>query len=165
MNIVYISNAGHTMEYAKLLSRELGINAYTLKEAKKVLKKKEEIIYLCWIRANKPVGLKKALKRYNLKALCTCGMTINKENQDNIILKYKISCPLFYLPGGFDINRLEDGFYKALMIQMRKGMQEKLLSNATLTDEERLCAVTVVEGRNYVSKEYLKPVIDFINEK
>ena len=51
------------------------------------------------------------------------------------------------------------------MIQVRKGMQEKLLSNATLTDEERLCAVTVVEGRNYVSKEYLKPVIDFINEK
>lgn len=161
-NIVYTSNAGHTMEYAKLLARELGGEAYTLKEAKKKLKKKEEIIYLTWIFAGRPKKLKKALKRYKCLAIATVGMTLNKIDQDEIKFKYKLQCPLYYLPGGLDINRLK-GLYKHIAQSVYDKMLIKLHHEKDFSDDEKIVAEAIVKGTNYVSRTYLEDILRYFN--
>lgn len=165
ITIVYNSNAGHSMEYAKLLARELDFPVYSLTEAKKYINKKDKIIFITWIRANDPHKLKNVLKKYTLCALCTVGMTQNKISQDDIINKYNISVPVYYLPGGFDIERLK-GLYKIMMTSMKDNMSKKLQNKESLNPDELLIAQTIVEGRNFVSREYLEDIImKFKNEK
>ena len=65
--IVYKSNTGHTMEYAKMLSKKLNIPYFTINEAKNNLKNKEEIVYLGWVCATKISGLGKVRKKYDIK--------------------------------------------------------------------------------------------------
>lgn len=54
--IVYTSNTGSTEKYAKLLSRQIEVSAYSMKDAKKMIKPGAEIIYLGWIMAGKIKG-------------------------------------------------------------------------------------------------------------
>lgn len=50
--IVYVSNAGNTQRYARLLADQINLPVYSLEESKRNLKKGTEIIYLGWIMAN-----------------------------------------------------------------------------------------------------------------
>ncbi|MGM9971989.1 MAG: hypothetical protein ACI35W_06235 [Anaeroplasmataceae bacterium] len=158
LKIIYNSLASHTKEYALLLKEELGCEAYSLKEAKSQNLKKDDIIFMTWLRIGQPTKLKKVLKKYHVVALCTVGMTLDKLDQNDIIEKYKLEIPLYYLPGGFDINRLH-GFYKFLMSGMQSNMNAKISNNEEMTDDERLCATTIVSGSYYVSKEHLDAII------
>ena len=54
--IVYKSNAGHTMQYAIILSKKLNIPCYDIKDAIKYLSKGDEIIYLGWVCAGRMKG-------------------------------------------------------------------------------------------------------------
>ena len=150
------------MEYAKLLARELGGEAYTLKEAKKKLKKKDEIIYLTWIFAGHPKKLKKALKRYKCLEIATVGMTLNKIDQDEIKFKYKLQCTLYYLPGGLDINRLK-GLYKHIAQSVYDKMLIKLHHEKDFSDDEKIVAEAIVKGTNYVSRTYLEDILRYFN--
>ena len=53
--IIYTSNAGHTKRYAEMSAEKLGIPAYSLKEAKKQVRKKSDVIYMTWIKKGKLV--------------------------------------------------------------------------------------------------------------
>lgn len=160
-SIVYNSNAGHTMEYAKLLARELEVSCFSLEEAKKILKKKEEVIFLTWIFGGRPKKLKKALKRYKCIAISTVGMTIDKADQDDIKNKYKLNCPLYYLPGGLDVNRLK-GIYKTIATSVYDKMALKLKDEKELDDSEKIVAEAIINGKNYVSSIYLEPIIRYM---
>lgn len=54
--IIYTTNTGSTERYAKLLSHETGLPAYSLTEAKKKVLAGAEIIYLGWMMAGSVKG-------------------------------------------------------------------------------------------------------------
>lgn len=54
--IVYTTNTGSTESYARLLSQETGLPAYSMAEAKTQLDRNDEIIYLGWLMANSIKG-------------------------------------------------------------------------------------------------------------
>lgn len=64
--IVYTSNTGSTEKYAKMLSHQIVVPAYSMKEAKKMLKPGAEIIYMGWIMAGKIKGYTEAARKYNI---------------------------------------------------------------------------------------------------
>lgn len=71
--IVYESNTGHTMQYAKMLSEKLNIPCFTIEKAKTNLQKQDEIIYFGWICATKICGLRKVKDRYSIKCYGAVG--------------------------------------------------------------------------------------------
>ena len=119
--IIYTSNTGFTRKYAQMLSEKLSLPAYNagLGEDKKSLSKSDDVIYMGWISANKIEGLKKAARRYNIRAVCPCGIS---ENADSIMkdLRAKNSIaddmPVFYLRGGMDFSKLTGVQKKMLMV-------------------------------------------------
>ena len=72
--IVYTTNTGSTERYAKLLSHETGLPAYSLTEAKKKVFAGAEIIYLGWMMAGSVKGYAAAAGRYQIRAVCGVGM-------------------------------------------------------------------------------------------
>ena len=106
--IVYISKTGFTKNYAKLLSENIGLPAYTLEEAKVKLNKNDAIIYMGWICAGKISGLTEANNMFDIKCVCCVGMT-NPKLMDMKTLSEKNSVNedvLFYLQGGINREKL-----------------------------------------------------------
>ena len=60
--IIYQSATGYTYRYASALAAATDLPCYTLLEAKKLLPKGTEVVYLGWVRASVIQGLKKALR-------------------------------------------------------------------------------------------------------
>ena len=154
--IVYTSNSGFTKEYAKMLSKRLSISAYSLKESQKILCKNDEIIYMGWIMANIIKGYKKANKKYNIKVLCAVGM---KEFSEEVISQIKtangIGRDLFYLQGGFDMNRLS-GVYKFFMMGMLKGIEKELKETFDKSKGDMLSILK--EGKSFISDKNLDEI-------
>lgn len=160
--IVYKSNTGFTKEYAQLLSKEVGIPAYDLKEAKKEVANNEEIMYMGWVMAGAINSFKKAVKRYSIKGICAVGMSLPTEEQNtDIIQKNNLNKDeFFYLQGGFDMEKLT-GIYKFMMKSMQATIQKDLEKKENKTEQD-LQTLEMMKGRvNYVSIENLKEVIEF----
>ena len=71
--IVYQSKTGYTKEYAESLSKELKIPCYSVQYGKEKINKKDEIIYLSWIRATTIVGYRKINKKYKIVTIGAVG--------------------------------------------------------------------------------------------
>lgn len=163
--IVYESNTGYTKKYAELLANKAGLPVYERKEAGKHLEKGDEIIYMGWMFAGNVIGYKKAVKRYSVKAVCGVGMgrPTPKVSQD-IIEKYHISdIKLFYLQGGFDMNKLH-GVYKLMMKTMSKTVGENIKKKETKTDEELEMLNMMQNGGEFVNEGNLKPVLEWLGK-
>ncbi len=163
--IVYTSKAGHTKEYAELLSQEIGIPSYTIGDAKNVLSQNDEIVYMGWLMAGFVKGLKKA-KRYNLKAVCGVGSTPPTE-KDTARIGNQNKVPLdkfFLLLGGYDIDKLS-GMYRKIIESISKSMLTKLSakSESEITENEKL-TLDIVKGKNFVSIDNLAPVIELLKK-
>lgn len=168
--IIYTSNTGFTRKYAQMLSEKLSLPAYNagLGEDKKSLSKSDDVIYMGWISANKIEGLKKAARRYNIRAVCPCGIS---ENADSIMkdLRAKNSIaddmPVFYLRGGMDFSKLTGVQKKMLMVfgnVLKKTVE-------TGTDEaERKKAKELIKildkGADFTDRMKLRPVIEWYGE-
>lgn len=164
--IVYVSETGFTKRYAKLLSRMIGIPAYTLKEAKASIKKGDSIIYMGWVSDNKVVGYKKAAKLYRVLAVCAVGMssssfdrTIEVRDKNGIE-----DSEVFWLQGGFDISKhsfFMRLFIKAFAPAFVRELSKKAKEKGLAFDEEE--ALEIFEkGGDFVSRENLMPVIEWI---
>lgn len=108
--IIYNSKAGHTYEYALMLSKQLDLPLYNLSEAKLNVNSSQEVIFMSWILGDKVVKLNK-MKKYNIIAVCAVGMVAN--GTDSILQNNTINCPLFKLVGGFEVKKLK-GLYKLI---------------------------------------------------
>ena len=99
--IVYTSNTGSTERYAKLLGHETDLPAYSLEEAKKILKSGAQIIYLGWIMAGGIQGYREAEKRYQISMVCAVGMEPAGKQQRDVREKNNIPAEveLFTLQG------------------------------------------------------------------
>lgn len=163
--IVYESNTGYTRKYAELLAKKAELPVYARKEAGKNLEHGDDIIYMGWMCAGNVIGCKKALRQYSVKAVCGVGMAkpTPKVVQD-ITEKYHISdIKLFYLQGGFDMNKLH-GVYKLMMITMSKTVGESIKKKETKTEEELEMLNMMQNGGDYVNEENLKPVLEWLGK-
>ena len=71
---IYTTNSGSTERYARLLSRETGLPAYSLAEAKNAVPAGAEVIYLGWIMVGTVKGYAAAARSYTVRAVCGVGM-------------------------------------------------------------------------------------------
>lgn len=154
--IVYTSETGHTEHFAKLLSHEIGIPAYELKQAGASLKKGDEVIYLGWLMAGNVKGYKKAAEQYRIAAIGAVGMYNTVAQLEDIKKNNKLpaSMPVFPLDGGFEIEKLS-GLYKFMMNCMKKGVSKKLESKEELTPDEVVTLKMMKEGGSLVSANQL----------
>lgn len=155
--IVYESNTGHTMQYAKMLSEKLNIPCFTIEEAKTNLQKQEEIVYLGWICATKICGLRKVRNKYSIKCYGAVGLFPTDENYiKNLKEANKLDKDLFYMQGGLDYTKL-------------KGIKRKILQlvgNAMEKDnkpENQEIIKIFKNGANFVSEKNLEPMLQFLN--
>lgn len=163
--IVYESNSGFTKKYAELLSSKTGVAVCSLTEAKKQLSPGTDILFMGWIMAGSIKGFKKALSRYSVKAVCGVGMASPEEKMENEIKKRHslTTIPLFYLQGGFDINRLT-GMYKLMMKTMSKTAGAALEKKENRTPEEEKMLGMMKNGDDCVSEENLSAVLSWVGE-
>ena len=163
--IIYESRTGSTMRYAKLLSEETGLPAYPRKEVKGFLKEGDEIIYMGWLMVGAVVGYPKMKKKYKIAAIVAVGMHVPTEKViREIRQRHRLANKeLFYLQGGFDINNLR-GVYKFMMNIMRKTIGEPLEKKRVKTDEETELLDMLKNGKNYVSKENLMPILEWFDK-
>lgn len=158
--IVYTSNTGSTAEYAKVLSHQIVVPAYSMKEADKRVKSGAEIIYLGWIMAGKIKGYTEAARKYNIQAVCGVGMGQTGTQLAEVRTKNKIPqrIPLFTLQGTFDIKKLH-GVYKMMMNVMVKTAGKALAEKVDRTPEEDDMLDMMLNGSNRVKKENLNDII------
>lgn len=160
--IVFTSNAGSAARYAEMLSREMGIRAYSMKEARGKVPAGAEIVYVGWVMANKVQGYSAAAKRYRVRAVCAVGMAKTGTNADPVRAKTKIpnETPLFTLEGNFNVQKLR-GVYRLMMNFALKGLSGK--KNRTPEENEMLDKMR--GNADYVKKENLKGVLEWFGRR
>lgn len=164
--IVYTSNTGSTEKYAEMLSHQIVVPVYSMKEAEKMIKPGAEIIYLGWIMAGKIKGYAQAAKKYRIQAVCGVGMGQTGTQLDEVRAKNRISqsIPLFTLQGTFDINKLH-GIYKLMMNVMVKTVGKALADKTDRTLEDDDMLDMIINGSNRVKAENLKDIIKWYDCK
>lgn len=166
MVIVYKSNSGYTKEYAQMLADALELNVYSIDELPEA-HKGNDAIFLGWLFAGSVVGYKKAAKELNVAAVVGVGMGPDSpELVPQITEKCKIpaSVKVFYLQGGFDINKLK-GPNKLIMQVKVKDIIGKLNNESSLTPAQEATYKMCTEGYSCVSSENLQPVIDWYKDR
>lgn len=162
--IVYTSQTGFTKKYAEILAEETGVPVYNLEEGKEKVNKNAEIIYMGWLMVGGVKNYKKAKKKYHVKAVCAVGMAAPSETQyKEIVKKYNLQEPLFYLQGGYDKTKLK-GMYKFMMNSMEKVIRSGLEKKENKTAEETEMLEMIENGKDCVKKENLNEVIDWVRK-
>ena len=163
--IVYTSNAGHTKEYAELLSKRIGLPVFDLKNSSE-LPSGSDIIYMGWLCKAKIKGYPQAKRRFNIKALCPVGMW-----PSYLFEKYKVvaknnthDTPMFYLQGGLNLTKLH-GFNFVLMLWMTNAVVKRLSVMETRNEAEEDLLVMTRDGKDTVSDENLNWVVKWYNEE
>ena len=160
--IIYTTNTGSTERYAKLLSHETGLPAYSLAEAKKKVFAGAEVIYLGWIMAGSVKGYAAAAGRYRIRAVCGVGMGQTGTQTDSVRKKTSIpaAIPVFTLQGNFDVKKLH-GIYRPMMELMVKTAGKSLAAKEHRTPEEDDMLDMMQHGGNRVKFEHLSAVLDW----
>ena len=160
--IVYTSNTGSTEKYAKMLSHQIVVPAYSVKEAEKMIKPGAEIIYLGWIMAGKIKGYAQAARKYRIQVVCGVGMGQTGTQLTEVRTKNRIPqrIPLFALQGTFDIKKLH-GVYKMMMNVMVKTAGKALADKTDRTPEDDDMLDMMLNGSERVKAENLRYIIDW----
>ena len=163
--IVYTSNTGSTERYAKLLGHETDLPAYSLEEAKKVLKSGAQIIYLGWIMAGTIQGYREAEKRYQISMVSAVGMEPAGTQLREIREKNQIpeTVQLYTLQGGYLIHKLR-GVHKLMMLMVTSTAGTALAEKIDRTPEEDDLLELMEHGGSRVSIENLSAPIQWCRQ-
>lgn len=145
--IVYTSSTGFTRRYAMLLGERTGLPVYDL-NAPGGPARGTPVVFLGWLCAGKLKGLKRAVRRWSVRAVCAVGLGTDEMNRVERLapsLGYRPGPNLFYLRGGFAPERLT-GFSKIMMGMMRKAMAGK----PPVDDEGRAMLGAFRDGGDWV---------------
>ena len=157
--ILYTSAAGHTKAFAELLAAKTGLPAYNVKTGVPADLRGKDVIFMGWLMAGGVTGLGKALRDYGVKAVCAVGMAPKEQDQTaGIQKKYGLTVPLFYLQGGFAMDRTS-GIYKFMMRVMCKKIQNDMGKLENPTPEQQLLLKMTKEGFDAVSEAQLADVL------
>lgn len=155
--IVYTTNTGHTLEYARMLSKRLNVPYYSVNEAKAKLNEDDEIIYLGWVCASRISGLSNVRTKYNINCVGAVGLYPYDENNIDMMKKANgLNEPLFYLRGGLDYTKLKG--IKRLVLQM----VGKVMGKGDKPENKEMAEI-FKNGVNFVSEKNLDPIIKHIN--
>ena len=160
--IVYVSNTGHTRQYALLLAKESGLPVFSYDEAISGLPGGSRIIYMGWIHASHIKGYSGAAKRFAVCAVCGVGLC------DTGTLIYEVrqassipeDIPLFTLQGGIDRSRLK-GMDKLMISMLTKGLDAQKQRSA---QDDRMLEL-LRRDENYVCPENLAEVLQWYKER
>ena len=160
--IVYTTNTGSTEYYAKLLAQEIGLPAYSLTEAKKVIPSGSEIIYLGWITAGSVKGFTNAAKLYRIRAVCAVGIGQTGTQTESVRKKAAVpaAIPLFTLQGNFNVKKLH-GVYRLMMEIMVKAAGKSLAAKKDRTPAEDDMLDMMLHGGERVKAENLSAVLNW----
>ena len=157
--IVYSSKCGHTLAYAKELAGRLNLPYYSLKKAKKYLKRNTSILYMSWIKEDKVIGYDKACY-YHVESVCSYRDISkyygNSFSHKKNIIKFMES--FFYLPGGINkkrLNLLPKNYIKSI----ENTLSFKLLDNG-LTKQEAKALEAILHNLDYSDFNELEPLIE-----
>lgn len=160
--ILYASNSGYTKQYAELLAQRTGLPAYNIRNSIPPALAGANVLFMGWMMAGNVQGYNKVRAKYNVKALCAVGMAPKEQDQTaGIRERLKLGdMPLFYLQGGFDINRLH-GVYRFMMRVMIKKIKGDVEKLETRTPDQEAMYQMATQGMNCVSEANLTEVIDW----
>ena len=166
MKIVYASGTGFTKEYAQMLSKELSLEAYDVKDALSLLKEGETIIYLAYIRAGGLRYFNKVNRKFKIVSIGAVGMSLDSTQIKGIRKRHRInpSVGLFYMQGGYAPDRIK-GCDKFAMSIVKKIIIKQLSKKQELTDIERDALDLALNGGSRVNKEALTDIISFIKNQ
>ena len=159
--IVYTSETGHSLRYARMLSEKLDLSAIPLDEAINSVERNTEIIYIGWLFANSIKGYKKACKLFNITCtvavgLCPTGELLQEVRRTNSISD---TAPLFTVQGGMDREKLQ-GINKFMINTLVKVLK----MNKKPSDEDREKLRLIEAGGDFVSEDNLTAILKFYNE-
>ncbi|MDP4119770.1 MAG: flavodoxin domain-containing protein [Bacillota bacterium] len=162
MTIIYESKTGFTEKYAKMLAKITGLKAYNIKDFNSV-KKGSDVVFLGWISAGRVKGLKKALKNFNVKAVCASGTGRGPEpNSATFVKNNNIEGKeFFYLRGGNKPIREIKGFDKVILSMFLKMLKSK----KDKTDDIIEAINNIESGVDYVKEENLAEVVKWVNKQ
>ena len=153
--IIYESKTGHTKRYAQMLSKKLHIPYYSINEALKNLKPKDNIIFLSWICAGKIKSKKQVNNLYNVQCYGVVGAYpysdkyLNELKQANDVDK-----PLFYIRGGIDFSKLK--LPQKLLVK---------LVGLSLKNKDEKTKEMFKKGYDFVNLNNLEEIIKYIQIK
>jgi hypothetical protein len=143
-----------------MLGRETGLPVFSLAQAESKLDESGEILYLGWLMGGGIKGYPKAAKEYRVRAVCAVGMSRPSETlKEGIRAKHRLGAlPLFYLQGGFDMNKLHGT--DRLMMRIMAGTYGKSIAKKTeKTAEEAEMLDLLQNGGDRVRAENLAEVL------
>ena len=151
--IVYTSQTGFTRQYARMLSEAAGLPCYSLEESPHG----GSAVYLGWLSAGKIVGLDRAKKKHLVVACCAVGR--GETGQTERLEAQLPGGKVFYLRGGYapDKQRGVNRVMMTLFGHMMKRMRRDDLSVQRMAEDIRV-------GADYVSRQQLRPVLDWMEE-
>ena len=157
--IIYTTNTGSTERYAKLLSEETGLPAYSVPEAKKAVPSGADIIYLGWGSIK---GYATAAGQYNVRAVCGVGMGQTGSQTESVRKKTSVpaNIPVFTLQGNFDVKKLH-GIYRPMIELMVKTAGKSLAVKKGRTPEEDDMLDMMLRGGERVRAENLRAVLSW----
>ena len=156
--IVYTSNTGFTARYAQMLGEKTGLPVYTVKEAKRSLRRGAEIIYMGWLFATAVKDYAKASKRFAVKCVVGVGLCPTGEMLREVrrAISLPIGTPLFTVQGGMKRDELR-GINKLMINMLVKMLQGK--KNPTPEDTAQLALIE--SGGDFVSEDNLAAVLSW----
>lgn len=157
--IIYTSNTGYTRKYAQMLALKTGLEAFELGKVPGKIAKGAPVIYMGWLKAGRLMGLEKAAKEYTLAAVCAVGLGAQNSMQAAGVQRiYKLQVPVFYLQGGFDMEKLK-GMNRFLMYGTIKLQLPALEKKKDRTPEEEDRLQFFKKGGDKVSEKNLDSIL------
>ena len=159
--VLYTSATGFTRQYAQMLSQATGLPACP-PDGPDAPPRDTPVLFLGWLRAGTVQGLKEALGRWRVAAVCAVGMASPAEADVSRLARssHLGDRPLFYLRGGYAPDRVK-GLSKLMMTPI-------LLSakHAAAKGDPKAGALmeVLVHGVDWVSREQLQPVLDWLEQ-
>lgn len=161
--IVYKSQTGSSKRYAELISKELSIPAYSLKESNNHLSNGDDIIYVGWLSAGTIKGYKKAKKIYNIKNIVAVGMTASRQQEESLYKTNKINKDVYVLnvKGNLYLDKLHFP-YNIMMKTMKKFVTKGLKDKKELTPQDQEILDSINNVKDEVNKEYLTSLFEHL---
>ena len=161
--IIYTTNTGSTERYARLLSHETGLPAYSAANAGKYVSAGAEVIYMGWIMAGSVKGYAAAARRYKV---CAVGMGQTGTQTDSVRKKAAVPAgvPVFTLQGNFNVKSLH-GVYRPMMEIMVRTVGKALSEKNDRTPEEDDMLNMMLCGGERVKPANLSAVLDWYRER
>ena len=160
MVIVYTSQTGFTLEYARMLAQAERLPLMELGEACAQLKNREPVLYLGPLMAGHIRGIDKAVKRLNVQGVCGVGMSPPGKGALASMARANYVPPqaaVFYLQGGWAPKKA--GWLKRRMVgAVTRSTRQALQAKARRTPQEQKQLDMLTRGGSFVAYENLSPI-------